>query len=66
VVGAVSASPARSEQTYTVAICERDDCAFKHRGVTPEATDEAARRHCSVAGHTVAVYEGHRFKHRWL
>lgn len=39
------------------AICAKDDCPWKHRGVTAEATDEAARQHVVVTGHDVRCYE---------
>lgn len=42
---------------FHFAICERDDCPWKFRGVTAEATDQAARDHCVVAGHDVTRRE---------
>jgi hypothetical protein len=49
-----------------IALCERDDCPWKHRGVTEEATNEAANRHANIAGHSVALYEDHHFVGRVL
>ena len=56
----MSGDPKGSEQGtgFHVALCERDDCPWKFRGVTAEATDEAARQHCVVAGHTVVRRDG--------
>lgn len=38
------------------AVCDDDECGWKHAGATILAADEAALAHARESGHTVNVY----------